>query len=403
MKPITDMAPIPPVCITGAGIISAIGRGKAETLLSLRQGRSGIGPIHYLDTSHADEFPSGEVKASTEALREELSLPEANRTTLLGICAISEALQEAGLADTRSVSLISGTTVGGMDITESVYPAFLEGKDVGQALRGHHCGASTHAMAAYFGGFQSTATLSTACSSAANAIIRGAEMIQTGRAGICVVGGSESLSKFHLNGFNTLMILDRQPCRPFDAHRAGLNLGEGAGYLVLESQASARKRGAKVLGYLTGYGNACDAYHQTASSPEGEGAFLAMSQALALAGLQPHDIDYINAHGTGTPNNDASESVAIQRLFGDHYPPVSSTKSFTGHTTSASGGIEAVICLLALQEQLLPPNLRFTESFEGGIVPVTRSKAERPIRHVLSNAFGFGGNDSSLILSKETV
>ena len=180
------------------------------------------------------------------------------------------------------------------------------------------------------------ATLSTACSSATNAIITGANMLRCGLADIVVVGGAECLSLFHLNGFNALMILDHQPCRPFDRDRAGLNLGEGAAYLVMETAASAQQRGLKPKFVLSGYANTCDAFHQTASSPEGEGAYLAMTAALKTAGLKPEDIQYINAHGTGTPNNDESESKAILRVFGEHYPPVSSTKSFTGHTTSAS-------------------------------------------------------------------
>ncbi|MBP5259602.1 MAG: beta-ketoacyl-[acyl-carrier-protein] synthase family protein [Paludibacteraceae bacterium] len=391
------------VCITGAGIVSAIGFGKEETLQALRQGRSGIAPIRYLETTHADEFPSGEVKADTPSLRRRLGMQDGNRTTLLGILAIQEALQQAGITDTRTVSLLSGTTVGGMEETEQHYAEALKHPGTTISIRTHHCGATTDAMAAFFGGFRHTATLSTACSSAANAILRAAEMIQSGRTDICIAGGSECLSKFHLNGFNSLMILDRRPCRPFDAGRAGLNLGEGAGFLVLESEVSARRRKAAVLGWLNGYGNACDAFHQTASSPEGEGAFLAMRQALEMAGLTPADIDYINAHGTGTPNNDASESRAVLRLFGGNYPPISSTKAFTGHTTSASGGIEAVICLLALQEQFLPQNLHFSEPMEGGLLPVQDQQPKRPVRHVLCNAFAFGGNDTSLLLSNQPV
>ena len=163
---------------------------------------------------------------------------------------------------------------------------------------------------------------------------------------------------------------------------------------------SMRKRGAKPLCVLSGYGNACDAFHQTASSPDGDGAFLAMQEALQLAGMKPEDIQYINAHGTGTPNNDESEGHAILRVFGDHLPPVSSTKSFTGHTTSASGSIEAIFCILALQHQFLPPNINWKTPIEGGIIPVTDQQPKEEIRHILSNAFGFGGNDSSIILSK---
>ncbi|MBQ4184104.1 MAG: beta-ketoacyl-[Bacteroidales bacterium] len=212
------------------------------------------------------------------------------------------------------------------------------------------------------------------------------------------VGGSEALSSFHLNGFNSLMIVDKEPCRPFDKSRAGLNLGEGAAFLILESEESLRGRGGKALARLSGFGNACDAYHQTASSPTGEGAFLAMRKALSTAGLRPEDIDYVNAHGTGTPDNDAAESAALRRVFGEALPPVSSTKAFTGHTTSASGSIEAVICLLALSEGFVPRQLNWKEADPACIIPSVK-ELERPLRHVLCNSFGFGGNDTSLLIS----
>ena len=196
------------------------------------------------------------------------------------------------------------------------------------------------------------------------------------------------------------MILDTKPCRPFDATRAGLNLGEGAAYLVLETEESARRRGVKAQAILSGYGNACDAFHQTASSPDGEGAYRAMKEALELADIQPNEIDYINAHGTGTPNNDLSESHAVMRLFGDNVPPMSSTKPFTGHTTSASGSIEAVFCILALQHGFLPANLNWSQPMDDGITPVYQS-VKKELKHVLCNAFGFGGNDSSLLISRQ--
>ena len=197
------------------------------------------------------------------------------------------------------------------------------------------------------------------------------------------------------------MILDHEPCKPFDKNRNGLNLGEGAAYLVIETAESARKRGATPLCELSGYANACDAFHQTATSPEGEGPFLAMTGALSKAGLKPADIDYINAHGTGTGNNDLCESVAIKRVFGDHVPPFSSTKSFTGHTTSAAGAVEAVISILSLTNGFIPANLNFSSAIEeSGLTPVTKGLSDVDLRHVMSNSFGFGGNDSSCIFSK---
>jgi len=247
-------------------------------------------------------------------------------------------------------------------------------------------------------------TVSTACSSAVNAIILGSEMLKAGEADIVIAGGTEALSLFHLNGFNSLMILDKEQCRPFDKSRAGLNLGEGAAFVVL-TRSLVKSEELRVKAYIRGYGNRCDAFHQTASSEDGEGAYLAMCDALQMAGLKPEDIHYINAHGTGTPNNDASESAAIRRVFGEDIPPVSSTKGFTGHTTSASGAIETVICILALRHQFLPANLGWKEQDEACIKPYGNSKLINSkfktgiCTSVLCNSFGFGGNDSALVIS----
>ena len=392
-----------PILITGTGVVSAIGLNKAETLEALLSGKSGVGQLRYLKTEHK-EFPVGEVKLTDAEMRERLGIPQdavTTRTALMGMLALGEALEEAQLTQDMlpKVGFISGTTVGGMDMSEQFYLDYIHNEAHKEYIKVHDCGSCSEMTANHFGKFAFTTTLSTACSSAANAIILGANMIRCGEADIVVVGGSECITKFHLNGFNSLMILDTEPCRPFDATRHGLNLGEGAAYIVLESAESARRRGVTAQALLSGYGNACDAFHQTASSPDGEGAYRAMSEALQLAGLQPSDIDYINAHGTGTPNNDASESQAMMRLFGENVPPVSSTKPFTGHTTSASGSIEAVFCILALQNGFLPVNLNWSHAMEDGILPVSQP-TKKELKHVLCNAFGFGGNDSSLLISK---
>ena len=389
------------VYITGMGILSAIGNGRAETERALLEGRSGVEQLRLLPSVHQD-LPCGEVKLSNEELRGRLHIPAdkpCNRTALLGIEAIRQALEQSGLP-LDEAWLLSGTTVGGMDSTEQHFLEMLEGDDWLSLLATHDSGSTTGLMADYFGiPARRTLTVSTACSSAANALIVGANMIKTGEAEAVIAGGSEALSLFHLNGFHTLMILDTERCRPFDETRRGLNLGEGAGFVVLESAASVRRRGAKPLAILSGYGNRCDAFHQTASSDNGEGAALAMQEALDMAGLTPQAIGYVNAHGTGTPNNDASESAALQRIFDKSVPPVSSTKPFTGHATSAAGGIEAVISLLALQDGFIPANLGWAHPMPGGIVP---SAGEQGVvlRHVMCNSFGFGGNDSSLIFSR---
>lgn len=392
-----------PIMITGAGIVSAIGNGKAETLEALREKRTGISLLAYLKTGHT-EFPLGEVKLSDEEMKQLLGIDSepTTRTALMGMLAMEEALDEADLKGQQglNVALVSGTTVGGMDKSEQFYLDYLENDSRNDYIKTHDCGATTEMIADRFGIFSMTTSISTACSSAANAIILGANLIRSGLTEIAVVGGSECITKFHLNGFNSLMILDHEQCRPFDATRAGLNLGEGASYIVLETAASAERRGAKVIGELSGFGNACDAFHQTASSEDGEGAFLAMQKALTMAGLNPSDIDYVNAHGTGTPNNDVSESMALIRLFGDQMPQVSSTKGMTGHTTSASGSVETTICLLAIQNNLVPANYGWALQMENGITPVVETTPKCDLQHVMCNSFGFGGNDSSIIISR---
>lgn len=394
---------IEPIFITGAGIISPIGVGKEETLASLLSCKTGIGQMRHLTSCHTD-LPVGEVKLSNDEMSHLLGIsnePHISRTVLLGRIALREALEQAGIYghDLRKVPLISSTTVAGMDRRELYYEQESTCDKYHAMIATHNCGDCTRMIADPFGPFASLSTVSTACSSATNAIIIGANMILSGLADMVVVGGAECLSLFHLNGFNSLMILAQEQCKPFDKNRVGLNLGEGAAYLVMESSRSLESRGHQPLCLLSGYGNACDAYHQTASSPNGDGAYAAMAEALQTAGLKPEDIQYINAHGTGTPNNDESESVAIKRLFAPHLPMVSSTKSFTGHTTSASGAIEAVICMLAMSQQFVPVNLNWTTPMDNGIVPVSVLNRQVKLRNILSNAFSFGGNDSSLIFT----
>ena len=386
------------IAITGIGAVSAIGLNCTQTLDALLNERSGIGAMRYLGSAHQD-LPVGEVPCSNEELRAQLAIGNEPmpRTSLLGLMAAKEALAMAGLQPSKSMAFISGTTVGGMDLTEQHWADYQIGK-AAENIRLHEAGESTNAIAKHLGEFGFISTPSTACSSALNSIMQGANVLRTGLFRQALVGGSESLSRFHFNGFNTLMILDSQPCRPFDADRHGLNLGEGAGYIVIEDEAVAIQRGATILGYIAGYANTCDAFHQTASSENGEGAYLAMSKALEMAQLQPKDIDYVNAHGTATPNNDLSESAALRRVFGDTMPHISSTKAFTGHTTSASGGLETVICLLAMRNHFVPANLHWGKKDEGLVMPTTQT-TQCNLHHVLCNSFGFGGNESSLIVS----
>ena len=352
-----------PIVITGCGMIAA----------------SKISKIKHLDFE-GFPFPVGEVDITNEDLKKQLGIPtntDVGRTTLLGIYALQQATNQAKISATTPGKkfLISGTTAGEMDLTEKYWQDIENHTDI---LLRHDCGSCTENIAQHFGFIDQCTTISTACSSGAHAILEGAELLEAGEADIVFAGGAEALTKFHLSGFASLMILDREVCRPFAADRAGLNLGEGAAFLAMETEEHAKARGAKILCYFAGGGNACDAFHQTASSPNGEGAYLAMTQALVDANISAIDIQYVNAHGTGTVNNDESEMAALHRIFGDNLPKVESTKSITGHTTSAAGAIEAVICIKKMKEN---PDYKY----------------------VMDNSFGFGGNDTSIIFSMERV
>ena len=388
------------VAIIGSGIVSAIGCTKSEVLTALLEERSGICEMLFLDSLH-HEFPVGEVKMSNSKMKEMLGIEEdriVSRTVLMGALAIKQAVEEAkpAMPSLPRIVIINGTTVGGMDITERFYNSMKIDKEYLSLINHHDCGSCTSEMASICGINAEICTVSTACSASLNAIAVGADMLRREEADIVIAGGAEALSKFHLNGFNTLMILDKDRCRPFDDSRAGLNLGEGAAFVVMTRSDECANSLTKSL-TIEGYGNACDAFHQTATSDEGTGASQAMKEALSMAGLQPVEIDYINAHGTGTPNNDSTESEALMRVFGEHIPPVSSTKPFTGHTTSASGAIELIICQLAMENGFIPTNLGWTTPMKHGIKPSIGTQHQK-LHYVMCNSFGFGGNDTSLIL-----
>jgi len=385
-------------------MISAIGNNVSESFLSLSQSKTGIGKINHLTTRFKDEFLAGEVKLSNQDLADLVkeNNPDLNRNTFLAMLAAKEAVINSGIDTTDGLrtGVISSTTVAGMSQTELYYKEMFEKDDHLFVLDAHDCGNSTERIADYLGNVDYVTTISTACSSAANAIMLGSRMIKHGQLDRVVVGGVDALSKFTFNGFNTLMILDREWCKPFDENRKGLNLGEGAAFVVLEGENALNLRKGKALAEVIGYANANDAYHQTASSPEGYGATLAIQQALAMSGLTPSQIDYINMHGTGTPNNDLAESFATKAVFGNQVPKFSSTKAFTGHTLAAAASIEAVISVLSLQNSMIFPNLNFTTAItETGLVPET-TLVNTPLNTILSNSFGFGGNCSSLIFKK---
>ncbi len=389
--------------MTGMGIISAIGNTVAENRTSLAEGKCGITPLEMFPSKFWGKIPVGEIKISTEALKEKLNVQEhgITRTTLLALHAIKEALADSQLTNTQlssfDTALIGASTVGGMCLTDEMYRDSQKDTPGSEYLSSYDYGAVNMYLQKRYSMKGAVNTIHTACSSSANAIMYGARLIRSGRARRAIVGGVDSLAKFTINGFNSLRILSPDVCTPFDEDRKGLNLGEGAAFLVLEKESDVA--GKKIHATLTGYCNANDAFHASSLSEEGEGPYRVMKDALSNAKLDAAEIDFINAHGTATENNDQVESVAMLRLF-EKVPAFASTKSYTGHTLGAAGAVEALYCILNLTGQELFPGLHFKKPIPGlGLEPVQAHK-KTPLTHIMSNSFGFGGNCSSLIFSK---
>lgn len=397
------------VYVTGIGAVSAAGRDIAENISTMRHGCPALAPPRRFSTKV--DSPVGEVSMSDAELKASFGLDGSyviSRTALLGMKAVTEAVADSSARGAapggRRIAFISGTSVGGMDLSEvfwSRHRQDLMSGDV-QMLRMHAPGAVTSEMASQLeaegvmGRPVFISTVSTACSAAGNAVMLGARMIRRGLVDMAIVGGVDSLCRFTMNGFNSLRILDTGICRPFDSVRAGLNLGEGAGYLVLSAHAQ------DPYCRISGWGNANEAYHQTASTPEGVGPGMAMEAALKQAGLAASDVDFINTHGTGTQVNDLAESNAMLRVFGGDVPPFSSLKPFIGHTLGASEGIEAALVCAALESgdvSFMRQAGQTCPMEETGLMPYDGSMLSRP-EHVMSSAFGFSGNCVSLIFSR---
>lgn len=380
-----------------------MGNSLEDNLRGLRQGKRALTHLELFPTRYAHSLYVGEIKTSNEQLREKLKVRESGltRTTLLALQAFEEAILDSSLSpaiiSSPETALVGANTVGGMCLTNELYHDAISTNSGSEYLDSYDAGATNLFLQQRFGMKGIVNTINTACSSSANALMFGARLIRNGLAQRVIVGGTDSLAKFTINGFNALYILSPDLCRPFDKDRKGLNLGEGAAFLVLESEREVNNK--KVYAELTGWGNTNDAFHPSSLSPMGEGPFAAMQEALNTAGLNAASIDYINTHGTGTENNDEVESKAMKRLF-SAVPPFVSTKSNIGHTLGAAGAIEAIYSVLSIQHQEIYPSLGFDAPIpETGLTPsLTHKKAS--INHVMSNSFGFGGNCSALIFSK---
>ncbi len=392
------------IVVTGIGVISSIGKTVEENRVSLKKGECGISTISDTFPSRfAGILPFGEIKESTESLKEKLNAKEhgVTRNSLLALHAMEEAIKDSSLTQEQIQSfhtaLVGASTIGGICLTDELYHDANQATGGSEYLSSYDCASVNMYLQERFNMHGIVNTINTACSSSANAIMYGARLIKSGLAERAIVGGVDCIAKFTINGFNSLFILSPDICTPFDEARKGLNLGEGAAFLILEKEEDCA--GKKIYARLSGYGNANDAYHPSSLSENGDGPYLAMSEALKTAGLAPEQISFVNAHGTATENNDAVESNAMIRLF-KKQPPFASTKSNTGHTLGASGAIEAVYSVLNLMFQEIYPALHFTNPIvSSGLVPV-QQYSQLAINHVMSNSFGFAGNCSSLIFSK---
>ena len=384
------------IAICGLGAVCSVGANTDELRASLRAGRPGLRPMSRVAIDGLAARPVGEV----------LALPgrpeDGTATHRLAVAAAREAVRALPPAPPERVAVVFGTTTGGIGGSERWYLAHLAGRaEPTDALRRHAASTVSHAVADAVGAAGPRLTLSTACSSGANALLLGADMLRAGDVDRVVAGGADSLTWITVAGFSSLRLMADSPCRPFGVDRAGLNLGEAGAALVLERGSDLRARGGRALAWLAGAGCTCDAHHMTAPAPDGARVVAAIRDALRAADLDSSDIDYVNAHGTATPTNDIAEARALRQVFGSDMPPVSASKSFLGHTLGAAGAIEAVISVLTLHDGVLPATLNTREPDPEAPPDLVLEPGRRADpAAVLSTSFAFGGNNAALVLTK---
>jgi 3-oxoacyl-[acyl-carrier-protein] synthase II len=402
-------SPPPRVVITGAGIVTSLGLGWKQNAAAFRSGKTGFRPVTIFDVSRQRVKTAGEVDLPsmppptpwTGRQRKRL-----DRSGIMLLMAAREAWQQSGWEASDDLPVVLGTTAGGMALGEDYFrqAVALPHRQRMQPTRALHYQAQTQAgMMADSLGFAGPVTiLSNACASGANAIGEAWEMIRRGKTDRALTGGYDALSQMGFSGFDSLQLLSPTRCRPFDAHRDGLAIGEGAAVLTLETLESARKRGAVILGEIMGYGASMDRHHLTQPHPDGNAACQAMQLACASARVTAEEVDYVNAHGTGTPLNDLAEAKAISRWAGCRAAslPVSSTKAGTGHLLGGAGSVEAVVCLMCLREQWLPPELAFETPDPACSFRIVSRPEDAPVNVALSNSFGFGGVNATLIMRR---
>jgi 3-oxoacyl-[acyl-carrier-protein] synthase II len=406
--PPTSAAP-PRVVITGAGIVTALGLGWKPNAEGFRAGRPAFRPVSLFDVSRQRVKTAAEVDLPDALPSTGLSRRQVGRLDRAGkmlLLAANEALQQAGWKHAVNLPLVLGTTAGGMSLGEDYFRQAVQspGRHRRQPTRAIHYQPQVQARmvldALGFGG--PITIISNACASGSNAIGQAWNLIRRGQAGRVLAGGYDALSLLVFAGFDALQALSPTVCRPFDARRDGLALGEGAALVALETLEQARRRKATILGELIGYGTTIDQHHLTQPQPEGNAALAAMNLACDAARLGPKEVDYINAHGTGTVLNDSAEASAISRWAGSRAAtlPVSSTKASIGHLLGAAGAVEAVICLMALREQWLPVQAAFETPDPACNFPIVRQSRDARVNVALSNSFGFGGVNATLILRR---
>ncbi len=404
------------VVITGMGAVTPIGNNVADFRNGLRTGKCGVDFIKTFEPETNKVKIAAEVEINLEDYIKAGELRKMDRFTALGLIAADECLKDSGItpenADMYRCGVLVSAGIGGLPTTEREYSKGLEkGFD---RISPFYIPMTIINMAAgriaIKAGFKAQCSSTvTACAGGNNALGDAMRMIRHGYADVMMAGGAEScITPLALGGFTSMKALceTNDPARasiPFDKERSGFVMGEGAGILMLEELGHAKKRGAKIYAELTGYGVTCDAYHITAPEPTGEGGARAMSLAIEDAGITPQDIDYINAHGTSTPLNDAGETAAVKTALGEHAykAAMSSTKSMTGHLLGAAGAVEAIACVMAVKEGFAPPTIGYKEkdpACDLDIIPNTGREME--IKHALSNSLGFGGHNASIVISR---
>jgi len=398
------------VAVTAAGIVSPLGIGLEENHRSLQSAKDCIGSVHLFDATRCRSHNAGQVDdAALLAHQPKHAKRKLHRASYMMIAAAKEALQSDPAFQPER--MVIGTTSGGMSFGESFYRSMA-------GSNGTHSNSREWAnwLANYppqkpvldvqdaLGFSAKCQIIANACASGCNAIGHGFNLIRNGLCKSVMTGGYDAISELVFVGFDSLQASTPEKCRPFDKGRTGLVLGEGAAILTLEEMESAIQRGAPILAEITGYGISTDNHHLTQPHPSGIGPLQAMQRALESARLTPSEIDYINAHGTATTFNDATEGTAIASLFGSDGPPVSSTKALMGHSLGAAGAIEAVFSMLAIQHSFLPPNANYNEPDPQWQLNIVANEARTaPLQRVMSNSFGFGGTNASLVIEKAFV